>query len=65
MPGMNGQELAVRVTREKPNLPVLFVSGYVGDAVQIPADVVEAGKFLQKPFTTDELLDRLRRISAA
>lgn len=65
MPGMNGQELAVRVTREKPDLPVLFVSGYIGDAVQIPAEVVEAGKFLQKPFTTDELLDRLRRISAA
>jgi CheY-like chemotaxis protein len=65
MPGMSGQELAARATRERPDLKVLFVSGYVGDAVQVPGEVLAEGRFLQKPFTLDSLLERLARITAA
>lgn len=65
MPGMSGQELAARATRERPDLKVLFVSGYVGDAVQVPGEVLADGRFLQKPFTLDSLLQRLARITAA
>ncbi len=62
MPGMGGRELASRVEAAVPGVRVLFVSGYTDNAVSRHG-VLEAGlEFLQKPFTTDALLGKVREI---
>ena len=58
MPGMTGRELAGRAREIRPDLPVLFVSGYTGDEEIIQGDRVEV--FLAKPYTSLELGQKLR-----
>ena len=59
MPGMNGHELAERIVRLRPATPVMFVSGHpeaeVGDDTLIGRHVT----LLRKPFSSDELVDRV------
>jgi two-component system cell cycle sensor histidine kinase/response regulator CckA len=59
MPGMSGVELAVRARERRPDLPVVFVSGYTGDATLATSDD-PATAFLAKPFDGDELLKAVR-----
>jgi PAS domain S-box-containing protein len=60
MPGMGGREMAECLVRERPNLKVLFVSGYTDDAI-IRHGVLDAGgSFLQKPFSPDALVRKVR-----
>jgi two-component system cell cycle sensor histidine kinase/response regulator CckA len=62
MPGMNGRELADRLTRFKPEFRVIYMSGYsgqiVGDGGIIDCSLV----YLQKPFTRESLSNLLRRV---
>ncbi|MGI9658085.1 MAG: PAS domain S-box protein [Gaiellaceae bacterium] len=54
MPGMRGTELATELRRARPNLKVLYMSGYTGDAMReqgVPPD----SEFLAKPFTQVEI----------
>jgi len=51
MPGVSGPELAVAARQRRPELPVVFVSGFVDDdGPELP------GPLLAKPFDPDELL---------
>jgi CheY-like chemotaxis protein len=53
MPEMTGTELAVEVKRRRPDMRILFVTGYVGeagDAVELAGHAV-----LRKPFTVAAL----------
>src|SRR3954447_22941117 len=59
MPGMSGVELAVAARERRPDLPVVFVSGYTGDATMSSSDD-PATAFLAKPFDGDELLKAVR-----
>ena len=54
MPGMNGKEMVEMIDREQqPGLRVLYMSGYTEN--------IEAGMdFLEKPFTSADLLKRVR-----
>jgi CheY-like chemotaxis protein len=54
MPGMGGPELARRIRAERPDLRVLFVSGYPRD--YRPGEAPSEDAFLPKPFTQDQLL---------
>lgn len=55
MPGMDGLELSTRIREARPDLPVLFVSGYTREAT-LPLDIQgPMTRFLQKPFTIDAL----------
>ncbi len=49
MPEMTGTELAAELRRRHPSVPVLFVTGYVGEAGD--ADDLIGGELLRKPFT--------------
>jgi len=62
MPKLNGPELATRLRAARPDLRVLFVSGYAENAI-FRHGVLDVGvEFLQKPFTIAALHERIRGI---
>jgi len=62
MPRMSGRELAERITQIRPDLKVLYMSGYTDDAI-IRQGILELGAaFLQKPFIPAALLERVRQL---
>ena len=62
MPGMDGRGLADRLLVDRPAMKLLFVSGYA-DALIIHHEGLDAGApFLQKPFTPDALVRRVRDV---
>ena len=60
LPVLNGRDLARRLAREQPHLPVLFISGYAEEAVVHQGVVDQGVQFLSKPFTVAELARRVR-----
>ncbi len=62
MPGMNGRELAQHLSVIKPNLRVLFMSGYLDDISVNSSMDPHRTTFLQKPFTPDLLLRTVRAL---
>ncbi len=62
MPGMNGRELADRITRRRPGIRVLFVSGYTDDALLHHGVLDPERAFLNKPFASGDLLDKIRSV---
>jgi two-component system cell cycle sensor histidine kinase/response regulator CckA len=64
MPGMRGRELARILAQGRPEIRVLFVSGFAGEEVE-RLGLLEAGRpFLSKPFDPELLLDRVRLLLA-
>jgi len=62
MPGMNGRELAKKLTEARPDTKVLCISGYTDEAV-VHHGVIDASMpFLQKPFTPTALLAKVREV---
>jgi CheY-like chemotaxis protein len=61
LPGMDGHELAAEARRRRPDLKLLFVSGYDrSGAVDEPAD--SRTEHLGKPYSDSDLCDALRRL---
>ncbi len=62
LPGMNGPDLVNRLRRNRPDLRALYISGYghlaIGHHRILDADAV----LLEKPFTSDQLLNYLRAV---
>ena len=60
MPKLRGTELVAKITQERPDLAVVFLSGYTEEAVsRLPGQVRIS--ILEKPFTADALLRTVRR----
>jgi two-component system cell cycle sensor histidine kinase/response regulator CckA len=62
MPEMSGAELAVRLADARPELKVLYMSGYTNEAVVHRGVLEDAISFLQKPFTSETLGQRVREV---
>ncbi|MBI4565713.1 MAG: response regulator [Planctomycetes bacterium] len=62
MPQMSGQEVAKRLKAPRPEMSVLYFSGYTANAI-VHHGVLDAGlEFLQKPFSPHVLAQRVREI---
>ncbi len=62
MPVMNGKELAEAMVRRRPEMPVLFISGYTDDVLDGYVFRSEGTGFLEKPFRFTTLLQRVREL---
>jgi CheY-like chemotaxis protein len=62
MPGLGGRELVGRLKMMSPNLRVLFVSGYTEEGVRKQGVLQPGTEFLEKPFTPDKLLRKIREV---
>jgi two-component system cell cycle sensor histidine kinase/response regulator CckA len=65
MPRMGGPTLAERLTDERPDLKVLFVSGYAENTVLKQGTIDVATRFLQKPFSLKTLARKVRKVLEA
>jgi CheY-like chemotaxis protein len=57
MPGMNGLELAREIRARDPRLPIVYMSGFVGDH---EGEAVTPNDTLMKPFDFAVLIERVR-----
>ncbi len=62
MPEVGGAELAQRLTEQRPDMKVLYVSGYTNDEVLRRGIRSSGTVFVQKPFTPEDLMIRVREV---
>ena len=62
MPGMNGRELAQRITEIRPNVKVLYMSGYTENVIGHNGTLDAGIRLLQKPFNLRDLKDKVREV---
>jgi len=62
MPGKNGRELAAEMIAARPNLRVLYTSGYMDDDVVRRGVFLDHTAFLPKPFTPESLTAKVREV---
>ncbi|HTL00928.1 MAG TPA: PAS domain S-box protein [Vicinamibacterales bacterium] len=61
MPGMGGQELAASLVRARPDMKVLYTSGYTDDTVLREGMRDAAANFIGKPYSRSGLTDAVRQ----
>lgn len=60
MPGLNGLELQKRVATERPDMPIIFITGHGNIPMTVQAMKAGAVEFLTKPFSDESLLTAIR-----
>ena len=62
MPGMDGPALAKQVQKERPDIKVLYMSGYATNFIMHDGEVEPGTNFLEKPFHPRTLLTKVREV---
>src|SRR5579872_298622 len=62
MPGLRGPQIAECVARQWPRIKVLYMSGYTTNAIVHQGVLDEGVCFLQKPFSPDSLVTKVREV---
>jgi PAS domain S-box-containing protein len=62
MPGMNGRGLVERLAAIRPRIKSLYMSGYTDDDIIRRGFIEPSKSFLQKPFTSEALLQTVRKV---
>ena len=62
MPGSSGPRMFERLVQQRPDLKVLYVSGYTDDTIVHQGKLNPGIALLQKPFTADALKRRVREV---
>ena len=62
MPGMNGRELAQRISEIRPNVKILYMSGYTENVVGQDGTLDPGVRLLQKPFNLRDLKTTVREV---
>jgi FixJ family two-component response regulator len=60
LPGLNGLEVQKRIAVERPNMPIIFITGYGDIPMTVQAMKAGAVEFLTKPFGEEVLLGAIR-----
>jgi len=62
MPEMSGRDLAGKLSALYPDIKILFMSGYTANVIAHQGVLDEGVHFLQKPFSMDNLAEKLREV---
>ena len=62
LPGLTGPRLAEILVRERPGLPVLYMSGDIGEAIIARHLVPEGAPLLRKPFSPSQLMEHIAAV---
>jgi PAS domain S-box-containing protein len=62
MPGKNGVALAAELSARRPDMKVLYMSGYTDNSIGTHGQLDPGAAFLQKPFTAELLARKLRSL---
>ena len=62
LPELGGKEIARRLTLLRPDIRVLFMSGYSGNAISRSGTLDPAVDFIQKPWTPDARCEKIRTV---
>ena len=62
MPQMSGADLADRLAHTRPEIKVLYISGYTGSHLQRYEKLTDDAPLLEKPFDPDDLIRTVREM---
>lgn len=65
MPGMNGKEMALKIMETRPDIKVLFMSGYPEDIISDKGVLNKGIRFIHKPFMMKDFAERLRDVTGS
>ena len=65
MPEMNGLQLSQKISEQRPETKLLFMSGYTADIIAHHGILDERLNFMQKPFSYETLAEKVRAVLAA
>jgi FixJ family two-component response regulator len=60
LPGLNGLDLQKRVAGDRPEMPIIFITGHGDVPMTVQAMKAGAVEFMTKPFSADTLLNAIR-----
>jgi CheY-like chemotaxis protein len=62
LPGMNGREIAERIQASRPEIAVLFTSGYTDDVIAHKGVIDRGVSYIPKPYTVEQIAAKVREV---